>query len=45
MALWAGGLLVSEDERFELMVARLAQVFEDGHVLVSPVLAVTKHKG
>src|SRR6266436_7174555 len=33
MALWAGGLVVSEDERFELMVARLAQVFEDGHGL------------
>jgi len=29
MALGAGRLLVAKDERFELMVARLAQVFED----------------
>ena len=44
MALGAGRLLVAKDQRFELMVARLAQIFEDGHVCLS-VLAVTKYKG
>src|SRR3989442_9844167 len=32
VALGAGRLLVAKDQRFELMVARLAQVFEDRHV-------------
>src|SRR6266567_7064409 len=37
VALGAGGLLVAEDQRFELMVARLAHVLEDRHVWLSGV--------
>src|SRR5437667_1652773 len=37
VALRAGGLLVAEDQSFKLVLARLAQIFEDGHVCLSGV--------
>src|SRR2546428_9288429 len=37
VALGAGRLLVAKDQRFEFMVACLAQIFEDGHVCLSGV--------
>src|SRR5437879_5757747 len=37
VALGAGRFLVAKDQCFELMVARLAQVFKDGHECLSGV--------